>query len=617
MTKQSLRFKLIGGGILLVIVPLICVGLVSTYKATRFLTGFATTQSERTSAGLADSLNLLLEEQIRISRSIAASFRNFGGMDIDFYGGKDIEDTTFKRVNATMHRILKGLGPNYESLFMGDKDGLLYAGSLQNGDCPFKGLDISGRDYFASAKKSGQPVIGSVVRSELNGKPVIVICAPILNAGDQFVGVLGTTFSLEPLAHLVRETRIGKTGSCFLIRDTGLVIAHPDEQQVLTLDMKNEAGARSLIEAMTAGQSGVATFSLRGVDKVAGFAPIKQTAWSVAVTQDLSEFKSVEQSMNVFNLLVGGLFLGVAILSVWFLAGRLIGPMNRAVDGLRGASEEIASASDQLSAASRDLAQGSSDQAASIEETAASLEEISAMINATAENTQQANNLIKETGRSMHDAAGSMTDLSASMEEIAKASSETQKIVRTIDEIAFQTNLLALNAAIEAARAGGAGAAFAVVAEEVRRLAMRAAEAAKHTTAIITSTTQRVQAGWHLMERTRGTFASVNNDISRVGELVEEISQASREQSQGIIQINESMMEMDKVVQRNASGSEQNATTAELMRTQADEMKHLVTGLVELVGGRAHRPDSRAMPEDRTSGSRVGEKGEQAASGSA
>ena len=86
-----------------------------------------------------------------------------------------------------------------------------------------------------------------------------------------------------------------------------------------------------------------------------------------------------------------------------------------------------------------------------------------------------------------------MSDLTRSMEEISKASEETQKIVKTIDEIAFQTNLLALNAAVEAARAGEAGAGFAVVADEVRSLALRAAESSRNTAALIDGTVSRIE----------------------------------------------------------------------------------------------------------------------------
>ncbi|MDH5299643.1 MAG: methyl-accepting chemotaxis protein, partial [Desulfobulbaceae bacterium] len=203
-------------------------------------------------------------------------------------------------------------------------------------------------------------------------------------------------------------------------------------------------------------------------------------------------------------------------------------------------------------------------QAASLEETAASLEEMSAMTRQNAENANQANSLMIATNKISQEADHSMRQLIDSMREIARASQETQKIVQTIDGIAFQTNLLALNAAVEAARAGEAGAGFAVVADEVRNLAKRAAEASRNTASLIEDTVSKVNEGVTLVEKTSKGFGEVRESNGKVGTLLEEISTASTEQAHGISQINTTVNEMDRVTQENAQHAEELAASMSL-----------------------------------------------------
>jgi methyl-accepting chemotaxis protein len=207
---------------------------------------------------------------------------------------------------------------------------------------------------------------------------------------------------------------------------------------------------------------------------------------------------------------------------------------------------------------SHQLAEGSAQQAAAIEQTSASLEQMSSMTRQNAGHAVEADTLMKSTNQVVLRVNESMGQLTVSMEQISRASEETQKIIKTIDEIAFQTNLLALNAAVEAARAGAAGAGFAVVADEVRNLAMRAAEAARNTAERIESTVKQVKGGRDLALKANGAFAEVARTAGKIGALVGDIANASNEQSQGIEQINKAVAEMDKVVQQNA------ATAAEL-----------------------------------------------------
>ena len=241
-----------------------------------------------------------------------------------------------------------------------------------------------------------------------------------------------------------------------------------------------------------------------------------------------------------------------------------IGQLAGSVEVMR---EKMADAVGQSVGMSLLLSEAASRQAASLEETSSSMEEMTSMTLQNANNTAQANQLMTEAAEVIRTAETSINELTGSMKEIAEASGQTQKIIKTIDEIAFQTNLLALNAAVEAARAGESGAGFAVVAEEVRNLALRAAESAKNTSALIEAIVNKVRKGETLVSGAYEAFQAVTARSSKVVRLVAEVAAASNEQSQGVDQINRALADMNVVTQQNAASAEELASIMGMFRT--------------------------------------------------
>ena len=298
-----------------------------------------------------------------------------------------------------------------------------------------------------------------------------------------------------------------------------------------------------------------------------------------------AKVESFENFVNKF-IPLGILFtLIVGFLLAFFLSGHIAKILRQLTSSLSGGAEELYTASTQISTASQQLAEGASEQAASLQETSASLEEITSMTKNNADNAHQANQLMGETKSIVKTASASMKQMDQSMREISTAGQEIGNIIKTIDEIAFQTNLLALNAAVEAARAGEAGKGFAVVADEVRNLAQRAAEAAKNTSAMIEDTVRKINDGSQLAKHTFESFEKVTDSSGKVAGLVSEIAAASKEQSQGIDQVNVAISQMDKVTQQNAGNAEQSASASRKLHEQSEGLREVVEDLTRLVGG--------------------------------
>ncbi len=311
-----------------------------------------------------------------------------------------------------------------------------------------------------------------------------------------------------------------------------------------------------------------------------------QVAFIVKDNNRINE-TALRNSINgrVGALIAGALSLIMSLFIGFTLARAITRRVRNATSVLESSADYIRSSSEQLASASQSLASGSSEQAASIEEISSSLEEISSMTKQNADYAAQANKLTADAIGSIDAAHKAMQRSLAASQEIARASGETQKIIKTIDEIAFQTNLLSLNAAVESARAGDAGAGFAVVADEVRSLSMRSAEASRRTAQLIEETIGKVNEGVATFAETGKSIDEVVERSARVQHLVGEIAAASNEQSKGIEQINRGVSEMEKVVQQNAANSEETAASTEELNAQAEEMRASVRVLAAYVFG--------------------------------
>jgi len=296
--------------------------------------------------------------------------------------------------------------------------------------------------------------------------------------------------------------------------------------------------------------------------------------------------KASDDSYRVLLWLIMGVFGASMVLAVvvrWVVKG-IITTLRTATHDLAQGAQHVATASSQVASASQSLSQGATEQAASLEETSASMEEIASMTRMNAENTHQAAGMMADAEKQVHGANAALTAMVASMSAIKESSDKVSKIIKTIDEIAFQTNILALNAAVEAARAGEAGMGFAVVADEVRTLAQRSAQAAKDTAVLIEESIAKANDGNQKVSLVTSAIAAITESSVKAKGLVDEVSVASRQQSQGIEQVSQAIAQMEKVTQTNAASAEESAAVSEELSAQAEEASSVVKRLMDLVG---------------------------------
>jgi methyl-accepting chemotaxis protein/methyl-accepting chemotaxis protein-1 (serine sensor receptor) len=284
----------------------------------------------------------------------------------------------------------------------------------------------------------------------------------------------------------------------------------------------------------------------------------------------------------IMTFFVGiSILAGIAIVLVIRFVNR---ELRQASSELADGAEQVSGAAAQVSSSSQILAQGASEQAASIEETSASAEEINAMSRKNAENAGMAAGLVTRSQRQFVESNQRLEQMVAAMSDIDASSDKISKIIKVIDEIAFQTNILALNAAVEAARAGEAGMGFAVVANEVRNLAQRSAQAARDTAPLIEESIAKSKEGKLKVDQVAAAIRSITEDAGGVKTLVDEMSLGGREQTRGILRVAKAIEQMQSVTQASAASAEQGAAAAEQLTAQASAMKEVVGRLTALVG---------------------------------
>jgi len=618
---QSIGFKLVAGGIFVVLVPLLIVGGLSMTKASNALTTLSKAQARDVAADLARLTNqILLAADITLAKTFAAKRLVVRAATLKHQGNEGELPQALSDLFENLKSTFNGVDKHYEGFFLTDVKGNVITGVLEDGK-HYPSLNVGEGDYFKEMISTGDASIGEMIRSRVSDKLICVISTPVKTEGGEFAGSFCLVIKAHQFTELVSGRKIGSTGYGFMVNKNGAIIAHPVEKHILSLNMFKIKDLVSFAEKMVSGSSGVDEYTFNGVEKVSGYAPVGLNDWYIASTQDSSEFLAAVHSMRNSSLIVGTISLVLTVAMVLLLSRSMVRPLNDAVAGLKDIAEgegdltmrlavtsrdeigelatwfnlfmgklqqiiknigensklveesstELSAIAVQISSGAESTASRSSSVAAAAEEMSANLHSVAAameqsstntsMVAAAAEEMSSTINEIAKNAEQARSVAVKAVEKSRSasmrMSELGKTAQAIGKVTETITDISEQTNLLALNATIEAARAGEAGKGFAVVANEIKDLATKTARATLDIRTQIEEVQNSTSLSLAEIDEISNVINGVSDIVATIAAAVEEQSTATREISTNINQASQGIQEVNENISQSSSVAEE------------------------------------------------------------
>lgn len=492
-------------------------------------------------------------------------------------------------------------------------------------------------DYYLLAKTSGKETILDPYKETINNKEILMtsLVVPIIE-DHKVVGAVGIDIELDQLQAMMNQFKLFNTGYAHLYSNKGILVTLPDRSQIgkNLKDVFPSERAPDILKAIHEGR----TLNYKVDDTFLMYTPIQigetGTPWSVTIVIPTKEITAESQEQLFYIIGAGVITLVLLGLVIVLLTHTIVKPLNLAVvvgesmargdfteelpEQYRQRKDEIgvlsrvfydikrnmtsmigqvnmnasmvAAASQQISASAEELAVGSNQQADSAQNINELFREMSHAISAVAMNATSAAEWVSQTadiaskgGNVVQESIDGMNRVNRQVLKLETDSVRIGEIIEVIDDIAGQTNLLALNAAIEAARAGEQGKGFAIVANEVRKLAERSVEATKQIAVIIkemqnntTESVKAVEAGSKATEKTGEAFKHIISMVNESSNTVMEIAAASEEQAAQATEVVTAIDTISASVEETAASSEETASTAQSLAQMAEELNNMV-----------------------------------------
>ncbi len=473
-------------------------------------------------------------------------------------------------------------------------------------------LNIKDRNYFKEALQ-GKLALSQVLKSKTDGSPILVIAAPVVEK-EHVAGVFYVVISMQNFnSRFIDSIQIGKTGYAFIVNKEGLVIAHPNKNDIMNRNITDFSFGRDIL----ATDDGILHYQVNDIDKVSVVQTFTEMGWKLILNTDADEIYAAINKLAKLSVILVISVAAIATLIIFLVASSVAKPINMVVAGLRDAAEgegdltkrlqvtshdevgELATcfnifvekmqsiigdiqsnistlnaSAGNLSELSKALSAGSEDSSQRANTVAAAAEEMNTNMNSVATSCEQAStnvNMVASAAEEMNttvseiagntDKAREVTEDAVTktnatfqrMAELGSAAQEISKVTETITEISEQTNLLALNATIEAARAGEAGKGFAVVANEIKELARQTAEATleirQRIDAIQTSSATTITE----MEQINTVINDVNSIVTTIASAVEEQAASTNEIASNVAQAAQGIAKVNENVTQSSS----------------------------------------------------------------
>jgi methyl-accepting chemotaxis protein len=530
---------------------------------------------------------------MNLVKSLAAGERQINVSALVAENGLDNTKEQVSLLFENLKTKLSHLDNHYEGIFVTDSNGHIFTGVRTDGS-EYQKNDVADKDFFKRSSTSDQPIISEIDRSPESGQFFVTACAPVKNRDGKFLGIVGISIRAEFILNLILSYKIGETGYGYMIDGTGLVNIHPDLEAVSRLNLSRSPEMNGLWARISAGESGITSYTYQGNEKVVGFSPVGFNKWFIIAVQNKDEIMKPAVSTRNYIILIASIAATLTILTITLWSRTITAPINATVEGLRDIAQGSGDLTKRLKIVSRDevgeLAfcfnmfmdklQGiirqlsndinvlidSSSVLSSISEQMAQTallnsKKSTAVTHAAKElntNMGSASEAMKQSCTNTDMMARAVEDMSVTINDIAKSSETARRIsdqaaaeavsaseqmiqmgnaaqsigrvVDDINDISEQVNLLSLNATIEAARAGEAGKGFAVVAGEIQELAKQTAAATKDIEA-------KIDGIQHATDQTIVRIDSITRVIKEVNEVIVSIAGAVEEQSSTTIEI--------------------------------------------------------------------------------